>query len=95
MACESKSKLSTVVTPETSATKPKSKRLTAVRSKTTEHEEEQLVVITDLEHEVSRAEPDKMAEKIPDTIFVPGQKRDKRPGPFNTEFTTTCDSYLD
>ena len=84
VASASKSKLSTSVTSETSASKLKSKRSTAVHPKTTEQKKEQSVVISDKDQEASRAEPEETADEIPETIAVPGRKRDKRPGPFKT-----------
>ena len=84
MASASKSKLSTSRSSETSASKSKSKRSTTARQKTTEQEGEQSVVISDEEQEASRVEPEEPAAEIPETITVPGRKRDKRPGPFTT-----------
>ena len=84
VASASKSKLSTSVTSETSVSKSKSKKSTAVRPKTTEQEEEQSVVISDEEQEASRAEPEETAAEVPETIAVPGRKRDKRPEPYKT-----------
>ena len=41
-------------------------------------------MISDGEQEASRVEPEEQADDIPETIAVPGRKRDKRPGPFKT-----------
>ncbi len=84
VAFSSKSKLSTSVTFETSASKLKSKRSATVRPKTSEKEEDQLVDILDEGQETSRAEPEETATDFPETIGVPGRKRDKRQGPFKT-----------
>ena len=61
-----------------------SKRSTTACPKTTEREEEQSVVISDGEQEASRVELEEPADDIPETIAVPGRKRDKRQGPFKT-----------
>ena len=81
VASASKSKLSTLVSFETSASKSKLKRSTTACPKTTEQEGEHSVVISDGEQKASRVEP---ADDIPETIAVPGRKLDKRPGPFKT-----------
>ena len=39
-------------------------------------------MISDDEHEVCRAEPEKYVAEVPETVAVPGQKREGKPKPF-------------
>ena len=50
----------------------------------TKLEGKQSGVIPDEEQDASKVEPEEPAVEIPETIAVPGRKRDKRPGPLKT-----------
>ena len=73
------------MTSEISASKSKLKRSTTVLSKTTKQEEEHSVIISDEEQEANRAEPEEPAAEVPETIAIPGRKREKRPEPFKPQ----------